>query len=293
SNPIIPHIEAENRDPKVFWHEPTKNWIMALYLNQDRYTIFCSHNLISWARAGNVSIPGDGECPDMFELPIDGDPKNKKWVFWGAAGNYRLGSFDGYQFKPETDALDSNFGPNAYAAQTYSDAPKGRRIQISWMRGGNYPGMPFNQQMTVPLELTLISTAVGPRISILPIREAIKLRKGELAASFGEVKTSSDLLEVRATLSAKSDASLKVGEHEIRYDAETKTIHCLGRSAQLVSGKEEFDLIVYRDRTSIEIFADSGLVSMPFCFVPTKPIDGAELVGGQQLRVYELKPTLR
>lgn len=293
-NPIIGHIEAENRDPKVFWHEPTKNWVMALYLDHDRFTIFRSHNLISWARAGNISIPGDGECPDLFELPIDGNANNKKWVFWGAAGKYRLGSFDGYVFKPETDSLDSNHGPHAYAAQTYSDAPRGRRIQISWMRGGNYPNMPFNQQMTLPLELKLISTPYGPRISILPVQETSKLRKKDLgAAKAGEITTTSDLLEVRATFSARSDASLKIGEHEIRFNAGTKTIECLGRKVQAPGLKETIDIVVFRDRTSLEIFADSGLVSMPFCFVPTEPVDKVRLVGGKNLKVWELKPSMR
>lgn len=289
-NPIIGHIEAENRDPKVIWHEPTKNWVMALYLDHDRYTIFRSHNLISWARAGNLSLPGDGECPDIFELPVDGDAKNKKWVFWGAAGKYRLGSFDGYVFKPETGSLDTNHGPHAYAAQTYSDLPKGRRVQISWMRGGNYPGMPFNQQMTLPLELTLISTPEGPRMSILPVKETSKLRSKEVKAG---APTTSELLEIRARFKADQSGSISVGEHQIRFDAATKTIHCGDRSAKLRSGKPEFEVVVFRDRTSLEVFGDYGLVSMPFCFVPSKAVDGVRVEGAISAKVWELKPSMR
>ncbi len=299
-NPVLPHIEAENRDPKVFWHEPTKNWIMALYLNGDRYAIFRSHNLISWARAGSVSLPGDGECPDMFELAVDGDARNKKWVFWGAGGKYRLGSFDGYQFRPETDAIDSNFGPNCYASQTYSDAPKGRRIQIAWMRGGNYPGMPFNQQMTVPRELTLITTPVGPRLTINPVAELKKIRGKQLAnlanieSGTTRIATTSDLLEIRVGLDAAANATLTLGEHEIRYEAATRSLSCMGRSAKLISGDAKFDLVIYRDRTSLEIFADRGLVTMPFCFVPSQSI--REVVFSSKTPVanfqaYELKST--
>ncbi len=287
-NPILPHIERENRDPKVFWHEPTKNWIMTLYLDGDHYAILRSHNLISWARAGNVTLPGDSECPDLFELPVDGDAKRKKWVFWGAAGKYRIGSFDGYQFKAETEPLTSNFGAHTYAAQTYSDAPRNRRIQIGWMRGGNYPGMPFNQQMTLPLELSLKSTPDGPRLSSLPVAELGKIRLRKLGA--GE---SAELLEVRAILDASADATLQIGEHEIRYEAATQTLHCLGKSAKLISGKPEFDLIVYRDRTSLEVFADSGLISMPFCFVPTKPVDRVSASSAKRWEVYELKSTVK
>ena len=40
------------------------------------------------------------------------------------------------------------------AGATFAGQP-GRRVQIAWMRGGKYPGMPFNQQMTFPCDLTL------------------------------------------------------------------------------------------------------------------------------------------
>ena len=67
---------------------------------------------------------------------------------------------------------------NDYAAQTYSDIPAvdGRRIQISWMAGGRYPEMPFNQQMSFPRTLTLRSTPEGTRLCMMPVREIEKIR---------------------------------------------------------------------------------------------------------------------
>ena len=114
-----------------------------------------------------------GECPDFFELPVDGDATKSKWLFWGGNGNYRLGTFDGTTFQPETDSIQSLWGANDYAAQTYSDIPPtdGRRIQIAWMAGGQYPSMPFNQQMSFPRELTLRTTPDGVRLFMNPIRE--------------------------------------------------------------------------------------------------------------------------
>jgi fructan beta-fructosidase len=118
-------------------------------------------------QAERIGDPNGHECPDLFELPVDGDPENTRWVVWEAAGRYLIGTFDGKVFTPESEVLESCFGANDYAAQTFSDVPDedGRRIQIAWMRGGRYPDMPFNQQMTVPRVLTLRTTPDGIRCS--------------------------------------------------------------------------------------------------------------------------------
>ena len=171
-NPVIEHIERDNRDPKVIWHEPTQKWVMALYLDQNDYALFGSTNLKEWTRLSDLQIP-DTECPDIFELPVDGDPDNTKWVFWGAAGKYYVGNFDGTTFIPEGDAQRADHGANFYAAQTWSDVPEsdGRRTQIAWMSGSKPPDMPFNQQMSFPCELTLRTTSEGIRLHREPVAE--------------------------------------------------------------------------------------------------------------------------
>jgi len=159
-NPVLGHIAGSNRDPKVIWHEPTGKWVMALFLDGHDYALFGSPDLKEWTRLSDVHVEGASECPDFFELPVDGDPASTRWVFWGASGNYLLGSFDGTSFTPEGESLRSNWGAHCYAAQTWSDIPPsdGRRLQIAWMAKGEYPGMPFNQQMSFPRELTLRTT---------------------------------------------------------------------------------------------------------------------------------------
>ena len=89
-------------------------------------------------------MPGAVDCPDPFELPVDGDPKNTRWVFWSGISNYFVGSFDGRTFTPEGPVRTAEQGANGYAAQTWSGIPQsdGRTIQICWLRGGEYPGMP-------------------------------------------------------------------------------------------------------------------------------------------------------
>jgi sucrose-6-phosphate hydrolase SacC (GH32 family) len=120
NNPVVEHIRGSNRDPKVIWYEPTKTWITALYLDGDDFTLLSSKNLKQWTRLHDVKLAESGECPDFFELPVDGNSENTRWVFWGADGTYLLGSFDGHKFTPESGPLESRVG-NHYAAQTYSD----------------------------------------------------------------------------------------------------------------------------------------------------------------------------
>ena len=80
-NPVLKNIVDSNRDPKMFWHAPTKKWVMALFLNGQRYALFTSPNLKEWSKLCDIPPFGAGECPDMFSLPVDGDAQHAKWVF--------------------------------------------------------------------------------------------------------------------------------------------------------------------------------------------------------------------
>ena len=94
-----------------------------------------------------------------------------------ADGQYAVGTFDGTTFTAEATRLPGHRGRGFYAAQTFSDIPKsdGRRVQIGWLQTPTV-GMPFNQAMTVPLELQLITTPDGPRLRTTPVRELKSLR---------------------------------------------------------------------------------------------------------------------
>ena len=108
-------------------------------------------------------IAGFFECPDIFEL-------SGKWVLTAASSEYMVGAFDGKTFTPETPKLKGHLGRGFYAAQTFSHEPKGRVVQIGWLQTAT-PGMPFNQAMSLPLELKLRQTAAGPRLTWQPVEE--------------------------------------------------------------------------------------------------------------------------
>jgi len=177
-NPVVRQISPGNRDPKVFWHQPSKKWVMALYVELNgAHTIqfLSSPNLKDWTVMSRVE--GFFECPDFFELTVDGEASKKKWVLTAASSEYMVGSFDGAIFTPETAKLPGHRGSGFYAAQTFSDIPAndGRRIQIGWLQTAT-PGMPFNESMTIPLELNLLGTPEGPRLTWKPVKELQSLR---------------------------------------------------------------------------------------------------------------------
>jgi len=318
NNPVLGNIIGSNRDPKVIWHEPSKRWVMALYLTKNKYALFTSPNLKQWTHASDVPMPGVNECPDIFSLPVDGNPANTKWVFWGGNGNYEIGEFDGTAFKGETEPLQTEWGGNCYAAQTWSNIPEqdGRRILIGWMRTRKdpkvstpvYDGMPFNQQMSFPRSLTLRTTPDGIRLFMEPVREISLIHSKEYIFNDTVLNpgdnpladVSGELFDINTDINigdAKS-ITLNLRGEQIVYDAEKETLSCRGRSVPLTAESGRINMRVLLDRTSIEIFAGHGRYVMSFA-LRIDP-DNKNLVVSAQggtakiadMQVYELEPAL-
>jgi fructan beta-fructosidase len=302
-NPVLGHIKGSNRDPKIVWHKETNQWLMALYLEGAEYVLYGSVNLREWQHLCDLELPGVSECPDLFELPIDGDLQNTRWVYWGANGGYLLGHFDGAVYVPETEVFCAEHGPNGYAAQTWSDvaAADGRRIQIAWMRGGKYPAMPFNQQMSFPVELTLRTTPAGVRLCREPVREIEALQKKMHYGESAELSpgkplrpdVEGDLFDIRLQLEPGEVhvVGVQIRGNDLRYDAVAQRLSFLGKEVELEMRDGSISLHLLVDRTSLEVFAHDGEVSMSFCFLPEAadvPLVFYAEGGVAQLRALEL-----
>ena len=286
--PVVETINANNRDPRVFWHEPTRKWVMILYLAKpSAFALMGSNDLKEWTNLSDVTIPGGNECPESFELAVDGDKTNTRWVAWSASGIHRIGQFDGVTFTPDApDPLPSEWGSCCYAGQTWNDTPDGRRIFIGWMRSKAgrqiaadvYEGMPFTQQMTVPRELSLRSTDDGPRLFAMPVKELDTLRRegrrwSNLALKAGMNPLSEiagDLfdIEMEVEIGAAQSLTLDISGTPIVYDAAARQLSCLGKSVEAPPIAGRLKLRVLVDRTSIEIFINEGRYVMSFCFRP-------------------------
>ena len=305
-NPILDHINGGNRDPKVIWHTPTGQWVMALYLDDRDMAFFTSKDLKSWEYQSKIKC--FHECPELFALPVDGDRNNEKWILYGGSGEYLVGSFDGKQFKSQTDAVRFHHGNCFYASQTFSNIPKtdGRRIQIAWGRV-KMPDMPFNQMMLFPVTLTLRTTEEGPRMFAQPVREIENLHRRKWQRKNKTLKPgdnllsglSGELIHIRAELRVDEakETGFVIRDIPVVYNVQKQELSCQGKTASLkpVDGRIRLELLV--DRTSIEIFGNDGRMYMPMGVILADNSKSLEIFtkGGntevKSLEVYELNST--
>ena len=297
-NPIM---VCPERDPKVFWYAPSNHWVMMLYGN-DQYHIFTSTNLLSW-KDEKKPISNSFECPDIFELPVDGDRNHTKWVLIQGNGQYSIGSFNGTEFKEEAGRFACDVGPNFYATQTWgnTETGDGRRIQAAWMRGPNFPDMPFNQQVSFPCELTLRSTPNGPRIFREPIKEIALLHNGQDAWTNRTLKADEVLplepsgreFHIQARVSIAPGAKLKFNIRGIPLVLTSKTIESGTPPTPVAEQIKTVDILV--DRTSIEAFVNQGEISSTRLVLPRENGLSVKAEGGsaiiQLLIVYPLNST--
>ena len=112
-NPVLDIGQRDFRDPKVFWHEPTRQWVMVVSLpTEHKVRFYASPNLKEWTHLSDFGpagcTQGIWECPDLFSLAVDGNTNQTQWVLivnlnpGGPAGGsgcqYFVGQFDGQRF---------------------------------------------------------------------------------------------------------------------------------------------------------------------------------------------------
>ncbi len=318
-NPIIPYNPVDDaRDPKVVWYEPTQKWVMVLYRKLTEEDIskgvsfYVSNDLVHWEWKSH--IPAFFECPDLVKLQVTNRPEEIKWVLFDGDGSYMIGDFDGESFSPVSAKMKSDFGKNYYATQTWSNIPKndGRAIQIAWMRGSSFPGMPFNGQMSFPTELAVTKFSFGYKLTRNPIKEIsmlhgkqYKWENENLIPGINEnplKKLDGDCYHIIAELDAKTSDnfgfmirhSKKEPGTEILYNVKRETLSVLGVTVPLplINNKVSIEILV--DRASIEIFANGGQVAITNNFTPDESAKGYVLftnggeLGIDRMDVYEM-----
>ena len=319
-NPVIAYDETDDaRDPKVFWHQPTQKYVMVLYRKTSGeekskgVSIYTSVNLLDWEWKSHVY--GFYECPDLVPIQVKNRPEETKWVLFDGDGSYIIGNFDGEEFSPETPKMKSDFGKNYYATQTWNNIPEedGRIIQIAWMKGGEFPEMPFNGQMTFPTQLEILKLSTGYKLTRKPIEEISLLHDKDYTWEDENLipginknlvkKVSGDCLHISGEFDLKNCNNfgfmIRKGKNdagtEVMYNVKRGTLSVLGATAPLMPVDNKITLEILVDRASVEVFANGGQVVISNCFTPQKKADdlvlfnsGGEL-GVDNLIIYEME----
>jgi sucrose-6-phosphate hydrolase SacC (GH32 family) len=273
ANPVIPLIEQGNRDPKVIYDAVNNTYVMVLYLAEDRYLLSTSVNLLDWVPMQEIILKEDAECPDFYPLPVDGDQNNIKWVFTGASDRYRIGSFDGNRFHPETESKRLQYSKDSYAAQTWSDVPEedGRRIRIAWNRY-DIPSMVFNMAMNIPCDMSLRTFQGEPFLCAYPVREIEDLYGESLKEQ--DIRITKDMKYSRQLMNKLYDITLVLSELSfsrfhislfdltIQCDFVNSKLICLNHEALLEAFDDKLELRLLIDVSNIEIFINHGKAIM-------------------------------
>lgn len=271
-NPVLQH---HGRDPRLLWHAKTEQWVMAVFSEtriepaaptRQGIAFYTSPDLKAWRQRS--WIEGFVDCPDLFELPADGDPTRMKWVLSGGSGNYQIGEFDGARFVPEgSQLLGPVGGSSLYAAQTFSNHPDGELVQFAW-GGIDTVGAPFTQLVSFPVKLSLRTTSEGLRLCREPVDAIRSLRAGSNDVPAVPLSSASPLLrgligqawDIQALLKVANDSpvTLTVGGDEYVYQPNSQTL--TGPNGKmpipLIDGRLRIRLLV--DRTTVEVFGDLG-----------------------------------
>ncbi|MGM0852802.1 MAG: glycoside hydrolase family 32 protein [Bacillota bacterium] len=311
-NPVLSDEDiTDYRDPKVFWHEESKRWVIVLATGQT-ITIYTSPNLIDWEFASEFgqdegADSGVWECPDLFPLMVDGTPDHVKWVMLVSIGDnpdlkegsrtqYFVGEFDGKTFINHHDGdtvLWLDHGRDNYAGVSWSDISEkdGRRIYLGWMNNWRYanqvPTETWRGAMTLPREMTLISTEDGFQLIQKPVSEMNRIRKEPkvnkaivLTEEAYSIDINHELMEVNLVVTLEEAKEFRLAIHHssdektsIRYDRIT---HMLSVD-RTQSGENGFSdsfpgisecsveliddkliLQLFLDASSLELFAQGG-----------------------------------
>ena len=278
NNPVV---NVTGRDPHMLWYAPSNYWVMAVYdSNLGGIDFFSTPDFHTWTfRSG---IPGFAECPDIFQLPVDGNTNNMLWEINGGSAAYMLGHFNGAVFTSTTGMLPSNLGTGFYASQTFTVMPTGdmRRVRMGWAQV-NMPGMPFTGMHFFPTVLTLQTLPGGVRLCSTPIAEItnavqytcswtnLTLNPGNnpLSAITGQLFD----VQARFTPESASTITFNLCGVSITYATASRQISCNGISNPLPSVNGTVTLEIITDCQSVEIFGNSGRLYMPIVTTPFSP----------------------
>ena len=274
---------------------------------------------------------GVWECPDLFPLEQNGEQVwvllvsiNPGGPNGGSATQYFTGKFDGKTFTPfQTDTRWIDYGPDNYAGVTWSGTGK-RMLFLGWMSNWLYadrvPTDTWRSAMTVPRELSVEKVGEKYFVRSMPVQELsvlagqtrslqnINATNYELTAKAG-LQTGPATIRLRAdqredftvTLSNSLGQKLVIGYEKAtnQYFVDRTASGKVGfekgfaarHTAPRISVRENIDLTLLLDNSSVEVFADEGLSVMTAIFFPDQLLSNITIQASNNLHLKSLEYT--
>ena len=327
SNPVIKNDDDNLRDPKVFWHEGSKQWIMALAKGWKRGVDFYgSANLKQWQYLSTFVTDLAGrpnlqwECPDLIQM---GD----KWVLLvsvnpggpilGSGIMYFTGQFDGRQFTADERSypLWLDYGTDNYAGVTWSNTGN-RRVMIGWMNNWSYagavPSTPWRSAFTLPRELKLVQVGGELLLSTDVVKEVDAIAGQWQTVEGGQLFDKADAYQLQLTVGLDKNTTVTLANAEgelfsfdINGASRSLTSHRTSKSGQTsfngtfsvpsmraplnVEGNE-VTIDLYVDQSSVELLSNHGAMSQTMLVYPSSIYNQLSVSGATAtVRVRQLK----
>jgi fructan beta-fructosidase len=298
-NPVVPNPgQAHFRDPDLFrWTDGT--WRMAI-AEGDRIGFWASSDLREWDRVGETVIETGGmlECPDLFDagpywaMLVSTNPGGPA----GGSGQLVVhGSFDGSSFTPSAEPKPFDYGPDAYAFQTFAGAED--LVAVGWMSNWRYalqtPTTPWRGALTTFREIRPHFTDELTQVAELGAPWEWLLEEERVPVT-SEIVAGIDALPIviRAELDrprgVTAGLELFVGDGEpVRVGVNDQIVWLerpgdganafsddfAGRfEAPLIDVDDDLTIVV--DRSSVEVFASDGRVALTATVYPSPDATG-------------------
>ncbi|QSF44357.1 glycoside hydrolase family 32 protein [Paenibacillus tianjinensis] len=239
-----------------------------------------------------LAVDGDKDNTKWVMLvSIGADPAFEE----GSRTQYFTGDFDGAVFTPDEASRSIrwvDYGRDNYAGVSWSDLPEeaGRRLFIGWMSNWMYaqqtPTEGFRGAMTIPRELTL-ETRNGEATLIqkpakeleaarIPVLSLTNVSAQEINVACASLQLDAYVIEAKLTPGTSAGFWVKAGAKQqtvAGINAKTEELYidrtASGKSdfhelfpglhsAKLAATNVAYDLCIYVDRTSVEVFAGGG-----------------------------------
>lgn len=257
-----------------------------------------------------VKLPVDGDpenCKWMLFVNVNpGGPFNS------SACQYFIGDFNGETFVCDTEPEVTkwlDYGKDHYAAVTFSNTGD-RTIAIAWMSAWPYadrtPTEQFRSVNSLPRDISLFTVGEDIYASATPSEEVYSLRTStaeietflvDNAASKDVAVGGYDAYEVSFTLKPQFEGKTKVtlcnacGEKfSLEFDTENMTVLAdrseSGKMTRIKSfvlmpaaplglcnSSDGYDVDVFVDKCSVEVFVDGGRIAMTNLVFPSESFD--------------------